>query len=154
MLKNAQKDFIQRHIGPSEKEQKKMLQELGYDSLDELIKKTVPEKILFKESLDIGDQIKVRDTLVTVVGIFATGGDVHESEIWADLSGAQGFFRRENSASIAIAQIILIFGALYNYVFDPLSQLQYAADTVRVSTLGLGVNHLASTLALNVPVLI
>ncbi len=55
MLKNAQKDFIQRHIGPSEKEQKKMLQELGYDSLDELIKKTVPEKILFKESLDIGD---------------------------------------------------------------------------------------------------
>ena len=57
------------------------------------------------ESLDIGDQIKVRDTLVSVVGIFTTGGDVHESEIWADLAGAQGFFRRENSASIAIAQM-------------------------------------------------
>ena len=55
MLKNAQKDFIQRHIGPSEKEQKIMLQELGYKNLDELILKTVPEKILLKESLSIGE---------------------------------------------------------------------------------------------------
>ena len=55
MLKNAQKDFIQRHIGTSEEEQKVMLQELGYKNLDELISKTVPEKILLKESLNIGD---------------------------------------------------------------------------------------------------
>ena len=45
MLKNAQKDFIQRHIGPSEKEQERMLQELGYKEINELIKDTVPEKI-------------------------------------------------------------------------------------------------------------
>ena len=55
MLKNAQKDFIQRHIGPSEKEQEIMLNELGYKSLDNLIENTVPEKILYKDSLDIGD---------------------------------------------------------------------------------------------------
>ena len=55
MLKNAQKDFIQRHIGPSEKEQDLMLKELGYKNLDELIKETVPEKILLKDSLSIGD---------------------------------------------------------------------------------------------------
>ncbi len=55
MLKNAQKDFIQRHIGPSEKEQEIMLKELGYKSLSNLIENTVPEKILFKDSLDIGD---------------------------------------------------------------------------------------------------
>ena len=55
MLKNAQKDFIRRHIGPSEKEQAKMLQDLGYKNLDELIEKTVPEKILLKDSLEIGD---------------------------------------------------------------------------------------------------
>ena len=30
MLKNAQKDFIQRHIGPSDEEQNIMLKELGY----------------------------------------------------------------------------------------------------------------------------
>ena len=55
MLKNAQKDFIQRHIGPSEEEQNIMLQELGFKNLDELIKNTVPEKILFKDDLGIGD---------------------------------------------------------------------------------------------------
>ena len=53
MLKNAQKDFIQRHIGPSVDEQNIMLKELGYQSLDELIKETVPEKILLKDDLDI-----------------------------------------------------------------------------------------------------
>ena len=49
MLHNSQKDFIKRHIGPSEKDQNKMLKELGYNSLDHLIESTVPEKILFKE---------------------------------------------------------------------------------------------------------
>ena len=55
MLKNAQKDFIQRHIGPSVQEQSIMLKELGYKNLDELIKDTVPEKILSKDDLEIGD---------------------------------------------------------------------------------------------------
>ena len=55
MLKSSQKDFIKRHIGPSEAEQSFMLKELGFKSLDELISKTVPEKILLKESLEIGE---------------------------------------------------------------------------------------------------
>ena len=54
-LKNAQKHFIQRHIGPSVQEQNIMLNELGYKNLDELIKDTVPEKILLKDDLEIGD---------------------------------------------------------------------------------------------------
>ena len=33
MLKNAQKDFIQRHIGPSIQEQSFMLKELGYTKI-------------------------------------------------------------------------------------------------------------------------
>ncbi|MDB3946870.1 aminomethyl-transferring glycine dehydrogenase [Candidatus Pelagibacter sp.] len=55
MLKSSQKDFIKRHIGPSEADQQKMLNELGFDSLDDLISKTVPEKILLKEDLGIGE---------------------------------------------------------------------------------------------------
>ena len=55
MLKNAQNDFIQRHIGPSVEEQNIMLKELGYKNLDELIKNTVPENILLKDDLGIGD---------------------------------------------------------------------------------------------------
>jgi glycine dehydrogenase len=55
MLKSSQRDFIRRHIGPSEKDQSKMLSELGFKSLDDLISKTVPENILLKEELDIGE---------------------------------------------------------------------------------------------------
>jgi len=55
MLHNYQKDFIKRHIGTSTKEQSEMLNLLGYKSLDDLIKKTVPEKIYFKDQLGIGD---------------------------------------------------------------------------------------------------
>ena len=54
MLHNSQKDFLKRHIGPSEEDQNKMLKELNYNSLDDLIKSTVPEKIQLKDGLNIG----------------------------------------------------------------------------------------------------
>ena len=57
------------------------------------------------EGLEIGDQIKVRDSFATVVGIFSSNGDVHESEIWADLASAQGLFRRGASASSMILKL-------------------------------------------------
>ena len=44
MLPNSEKDFIKRHIGPSKEDQKKMLKELNYQSIDDLIDNTVPEK--------------------------------------------------------------------------------------------------------------
>ena len=49
MLHNSQKDFLKRHIGPSDEDQNKMLKELNYKSLDDLIKNTVPEKIQLKD---------------------------------------------------------------------------------------------------------
>ena len=51
MLHNSQKDFLKRHIGPSDEDQNKMLKELNYKSLDDLIKSTVPEKIQLKDEL-------------------------------------------------------------------------------------------------------
>ena len=45
MLHNSEKDFIKRHIGPSEGDQSKMLKKLNYNSLDDLINKNVQEKI-------------------------------------------------------------------------------------------------------------
>ena len=33
MLHNSQKDFLKRHIGPSEEEQSKMLKKLNYKAL-------------------------------------------------------------------------------------------------------------------------
>jgi len=55
MLHNSQKDFIRRHIGPKKKDEQKMLTQLGYKSLSELIDNTVPEKILLKDALSIGE---------------------------------------------------------------------------------------------------
>ena len=55
MLHNSEKDFIKRHIGPSEDDQSKMLKKLNYKSLDDLINSTVPEKIQFKGELNIGE---------------------------------------------------------------------------------------------------
>ena len=55
MLHNSHKDFLKRHIGPSDEDQNKMLKELNYNSLDDLIKSTVPEKIQLKDGLNIGE---------------------------------------------------------------------------------------------------
>ena len=63
MTDKRNKEFIRRHIGPSSDEQKKMLSYLGYDSLDEFIKKIVPEKILETTQLKINPPISEHDAL-------------------------------------------------------------------------------------------
>ena len=55
MLHDSEKDFIKRHIGPSKEDQSKMLKEFNYQSLDDLIDSTVPEKIKFNGELNIGE---------------------------------------------------------------------------------------------------
>jgi glycine dehydrogenase len=63
MIDNNYKEFIYRHIGPTESEQKNMLKEIGYNSLDELMKNTVPEKILLKNELNIEAPLSENDAL-------------------------------------------------------------------------------------------
>ncbi|KZX55103.1 glycine dehydrogenase (aminomethyl-transferring) [Halioglobus sp. HI00S01] len=46
-------DFIQRHIGPTVKQQREMAQILGYDSLDALIDNTVPAAIRRAQPMDL-----------------------------------------------------------------------------------------------------
>ena len=45
--------FALRHIGPSEEDQKHMLQTIGVDSVDELISETIPKDIRLKEHLKL-----------------------------------------------------------------------------------------------------
>ena len=52
--------FADRHIGPDELEQAKMLAVLGFDSLDELVAEAVPAAIRLAEPLDLPDR-RVRD---------------------------------------------------------------------------------------------
>jgi putative ABC transport system permease protein len=55
--------------------------------------------------LAVGSRIAFRDSDWAVVGIFESGGDVHESEIWADAEVAMSAFRRTGfqSATAALA---------------------------------------------------
>jgi putative ABC transport system permease protein len=50
--------------------------------------------------LTTGSRIGFRDSDWTVVGIFESGGDVHESEIWADAEVALSAFRRPTYQSV------------------------------------------------------
>ncbi len=50
--------------------------------------------------LSVGSRIGFRDSDWTVVGIFTSGGDVHESEIWADAEVAMSAFRRTGFQSV------------------------------------------------------
>ena len=50
--------------------------------------------------LSVGSSIGFRDSDWTVVGIFESGGDVHESEIWADAEVALSAFRRQGYQSV------------------------------------------------------
>ena len=63
MIDDNSKEFIYRHIGPTEKEQNKMLNFVGSKSLDDLMKKTVPEKILLKDELKIDAPLSENDAL-------------------------------------------------------------------------------------------
>jgi putative ABC transport system permease protein len=50
--------------------------------------------------LTVGSRIAFRDSDWTVVGVFESGGDVHESEIWADAEVAMSAFRRTGYQSV------------------------------------------------------
>ena len=63
MIDDTTKEFINRHIGPSNKDQKKMLEYIGSSSLEKLIKDTVPENILLKEDLKIDNSLSESEAL-------------------------------------------------------------------------------------------
>ncbi|EJI86100.1 glycine dehydrogenase [Alishewanella aestuarii B11] len=56
-------EFIQRHIGPDAAETTAMLQELGVDSIEQLIAQTVPQSIRLPKPLAIGDSRTEVDAL-------------------------------------------------------------------------------------------
>lgn len=66
----AQKDdFISRHIGPSAAEQQAMLEALDADSLDTLIRQTVPANILLEQAMNLGEPMSETEALNTIAAI-------------------------------------------------------------------------------------
>ena len=63
MIDDNSKEFLARHIGPSQEDQEIMLQAVGAKSLDDLMKNTVPEKILLTEELNVDEPVSENDAL-------------------------------------------------------------------------------------------
>lgn len=49
--------FVNRHIGPSDKEVEQILQEIGINSLDQLVDETIPENIRVREKLNLSEPL-------------------------------------------------------------------------------------------------
>tara|TARA_Y100000741_G_scaffold165941_1_gene125468 strand:+ start:1263 stop:4073 length:2811 start_codon:yes stop_codon:yes gene_type:complete len=69
MAKNSTQNFSHRHIGPNNHEINEMLSFLGYESIDELIHKTIPDNILLKDKLDVGDGLSEHEFLKTIKSV-------------------------------------------------------------------------------------
>jgi len=57
-------NFLYRHIGPNPTDQKKMLDKIGVNSLDELIQQTVPSSIRLETELQIPEAISESEFLI------------------------------------------------------------------------------------------
>lgn len=54
--------------------------------------------------LEVGGQLRLRGSVWQIVGVFETGGDGHESELWADAETVQAAFGRSGYSSV-VAQL-------------------------------------------------
>lgn len=64
-------EFLSRHIGPSSKDTAKMLETIGVGTMEELIAKTIPEAIRFKEPLSLPAGMSEHDYLNEVKSLLS-----------------------------------------------------------------------------------
>ena len=55
--------FVNRHIGISDTDRTEMLKEIGVNSIEELIEKTLPQQIKLSDELNIGKAFSEKETL-------------------------------------------------------------------------------------------
>ena len=79
-------EFIQRHIGPSESEQRKMLADLGLSTIDELVREIVPDTILLRGDSGLPEGCSEQQALTELKNI-ARHNIVKRSLIGQDIMG-------------------------------------------------------------------
>ncbi len=79
-------EFIHRHIGPNSKDITAELKILSLKSLDELVEKTVPQRILSQKSLDLKPAMSEQEMLVEARA-YASQNKVYQSYIGAGYYG-------------------------------------------------------------------
>ena len=78
-------EFIQRHIGPSESEQRKMLTDLGLSTIDELVREIVPDSILLRGDSKLPVYSKlIRNWYITNVDYKHLLGDKEKTFVYLD----------------------------------------------------------------------
>ena len=63
IFQQQSREFIGRHIGPSERETRQMLKTIGAGSIDELMNSTVPAAIRMKKPLDLPSSMSEHEYL-------------------------------------------------------------------------------------------
>ena len=58
--------FVLRHVGPSQNEVQEMLNTLGIDSMNELVKKTIPSDILLSKNLNLDEAMSEQEYLTHI----------------------------------------------------------------------------------------
>nr|MDQ6902756.1 aminomethyl-transferring glycine dehydrogenase [Bacteroidota bacterium] len=71
LFEKQSSEFIARHIGPNEAETKEMLSEIGINSIEELIDKTIPQGIRLQEDLNVPEAISEFEYLADLKKIAA-----------------------------------------------------------------------------------
>jgi glycine dehydrogenase len=61
--------FTSRHIGPRDQDQQVMLRSIGVASIDDLIAKTVPEKIRMRTRLNLSPALSESQYLEHIEGV-------------------------------------------------------------------------------------
>ena len=62
--KDHSTSFANRHIGPNNDEINEMLNEIGYDNIDQFLSKAIPSSIAFKGQLNVGEGLSEDELLV------------------------------------------------------------------------------------------
>ena len=70
LFEKQQNEFSGRHIGPNQAEATAMLKEIGVNSLEALISKTIPDAIRIKSDLDVPSAISEFEYLNELKNIF------------------------------------------------------------------------------------
>ena len=84
------------------------------------------------EKVEVGNRLQMRDAEWEVVGLFETGGDAHESEVWGDLPVTQSTFRRGsvvNTLRIRFDSPDMIDGIKARIAEDPRLDLKATSES-------------------------
>lgn len=108
------------------------------------------------QSLALGSKLRSGNDTWTVVGIFAAGGSVHESEIWTDVAGLQTAFHMGDNYSSAYVKLVSppAYAAFSTAVKkDPRLKVQVYREKDFYSDFGAGASQIISIAGVAIAIL-